>query len=119
MAGLNDNAKNSMLDHLGTEALYASIHTADPGATGTSECTGGTPAYARKPIGAWGTAAAASMVQSGTDPVFDIPAVTITHCGFWSAASGGTFYGSAPLDSSQVFATQGTYTLTAATLSLT
>jgi hypothetical protein len=119
MAGLNDNAKNAMLNNLGTLALYVSLHTADPGATGTSECTGGSPAYARKSIGSWGAAASASMAQSGTDPVFDLPACTITHCGFWSAATSGTFYGSAVLSASETFAAQGNYTLTAATISLT
>jgi len=109
MAGLNNTAKNSMLDNLGGLAVYASLHTADPGATGTSEVTGGSPAYARKAL-TWAAAATASK-SSNVGLVFDVPAVTITHLGYWSAVSAGTFYGSRPLDTNQVFATQGTYTV--------
>jgi hypothetical protein len=36
---------------------------------------------------------------------------TITHIGYWSASTAGTFYGSRSLDASQTYATQGTYTL--------
>ena len=46
---------NLMLDALrGTNPTvglaYASLHTASPGESGTSEVTGGSPAYARKAI---------------------------------------------------------------------
>lgn len=50
MAGLVNASKNSMLDHLGTLVGFASLHTADPGTSGTSEVAGGAPAYARKAI---------------------------------------------------------------------
>lgn len=110
MAGLNDTAKNAMLDQLGTLVGYVSLHTADPGATGTSEVTGGSPAYARKAV-TWASAATHSKSSNNTQ-VFDVPAsTTITHLGYWSASSGGTFYGSRPLDTNQTFATQGTYTV--------
>ena len=36
---------------------------------------------------------------------------TITVLGYWSASSGGTFYGSRALDAPQTFATAGTYTI--------
>jgi hypothetical protein len=110
MAGLVNATKNSMLDQLGTLVAYASLHTADPGTSGTSEVTGGSPAYARKSVG-WASAASASKA-SNTAQVFDVPGgTTITHLGYWSASSGGTFYGSRPLDANQTFATQGTYTV--------
>jgi hypothetical protein len=116
MAGLNDTAKNAMLTALGTVIAYASLHTADPGTTGTSEVTGGSPAYARKAI-TWGTAATHAMAANGTLPVFDVPAgTTVTHLGFWSLASGGTFYGSAQLSSQEVYGGQGTYTVNSSTL---
>lgn len=109
MSGLNNTAKNLMLDALNA-ATFASLHTADPGPTGTGEVGGGSPAYARKAL-SWAAASAASKASSA-GLVFDVPgSTTITHLGYWSALSGGTFYGSRPLDASQTFATQGTYTV--------
>lgn len=115
---LNDNAKNAMLDHLGTLITHASLHSADPGSTGTSELAGGSPAYARKAIG-WAAAASSSMSKDGTSVVFDVEGGdTVAFVGFWSALSAGTFYGSADV-TDETFGGQGTYTLTAATISLT
>lgn len=109
-------SKNAMLDHLGTLALYVSLHTADPGASGTSEVSGGSPAYARKSV-TWGSASGGSKAASN-QPQFDVPAsTTITHVGFWSAATSGTFYGSAAI-TSETFAAQGTYTLTSVSMNL-
>ena len=112
MAGLTDATRNSMLDHLGTLITHVSLHTADPGATGTSEVTGGSPAYARKPI-TW-AAAAALLKTSSAGVTFDVPgATTVTHLGYWSALTAGTFRGSRPLSASETFTGQGTYTLAA------
>ena len=113
---LNNTAKNLMLDQLATVAVYASLHTADPGSTGTSEVTGGSPAYARKSI-TWNSAATGNL-DNNANPVFDVPAsTTVTHVGFWSASTAGTFYGSADI-TDETFAAQGTYTLTDADISL-
>jgi len=102
--------KNSMLDHLGTEAVFASLHTADPGDTGINEVAGGVPAYARKAI-TWNPAAAGAMDDSNV-PVFDVPAGThVNYVGLWSLVSGGVFYGSDDVVE-EVFGAQGTYTLT-------
>jgi hypothetical protein len=50
--------------------------------------------------------------------VFDVPgSTTITHLGYWSASTSGTFYGSRALDASQTFATAGTYTISGGNLS--
>lgn len=122
MAGLVNAGKHVMLDSLfGTSspvAGFVSLHTADPGTGGTSEVTGGSPAYARKAI-TWSAAASGSKASSN-QPVFDVPAsTTITHVGYYSAATAGTFYGSRALDASQTYATQGTYTLTSVTETLT
>lgn len=113
MAGPSAAAKNAMLDGLGTVAVYASLHTADPGTTGASEATGGSPAYARKAI-TW--AAASTTKVSSNSPVFDVASGTYTHFGLWSASSGGTYYDGGALSASETFAGQGTYTLTTVTL---
>jgi hypothetical protein len=108
--------KNAMLNALGALAVFASLHTADPGESGTNEVTGGSPAYARKAI-TWNAAASGSMDDSNV-PVFDVPAATtVSYVGFWSLVTGGVFYGSANV-TDEVFAAQGTYTLTDADLDL-
>lgn len=111
MAGLNNAGKALRLAGFAGGVAYVSLHTADPGSGGANEVTGGSPAYARKSIG-W-AAPASGSVASNTAQVFDVPGggTTITHGGYWSAPTGGTFYGSRALDSPQTFATQGTYTL--------
>lgn len=112
---LNNNAINAMLDHLGTLITFASLHTASPGGTGANEQSlTGSPAYARKSI-TWNTAAAGNL-DSSNAPVFDLPATTITHVGFWSAVTAGINYGDADI-TDEVFAAQGTYTLTDADIS--
>lgn len=109
--------RDGMLNVLDTLATHASLHTADPGTTGASEVTGGSPAYARKAI-TWAAASGGSKTLTGT-VTFDVPAATtVTHAGTWSAISAGTFRGGGALSVSEVFGAQGTYTLTlTATLS--
>lgn len=120
MAGLNVTARNAMLD--ATASVWppdtVSLHTADPGngtsVTGGTEVTGGSPAYARKAV-TWSAASAGSKAASAS-VVFDVPgSTTVTHLGYWRST---TYLGSRALDSSQAFTTQGTYTTTAITESL-
>jgi hypothetical protein len=110
MAGFVVAAENLMLDALGDVAVFASLHTADPGTGGTSEVNGGSPAYARKAI-TWAAAASGAMALSA-GVTFDVPAsTTVTHVGFWSASTSGTFYGSLALDAPEAFGSQGTLDL--------
>lgn len=116
MPGLTNAGKNALLGGLTASATWVSLHTADPGTNGTSEVTGGSPAYARKSI-TWGSPASAS-VTSNANVVFDVPgSTTINHIGYWTASTSGTFLGSRALDTAQTFATQGTYTLTSGNIS--
>jgi hypothetical protein len=99
--------KNSLATKYATDAVAASAHTADPGTTGTSEVSGGSPAYARKTI-SWGSASGGVVTASVT---FDIPAsTTVTWIGIWTATTAGTFLDKGTV-TSQAFATQGTYTV--------
>lgn len=102
--------RDVMLDQLTTLATHASLHTADPGITGASEVTGGSPAYARKAI-TWAAASGGSKALTGTVTLDVPPATTITHCGTWSALAAGTFRGGGSLAATEVFGAQGTYTL--------
>ncbi len=109
-------SKNLMLDQLGAVAAYASAHTANPGSTGASEITGGSPAYARKAV-TWSAASGGSKALSNS-PTFDIPAsTTVAFIGLWSAASGGTYYGYIAV-TNEVYAAQGTYQVTSGTIDL-
>jgi hypothetical protein len=110
MAGLTTAGRNLMLDS-GFAPAYASIHSADPGAAGDNELSGGSPAYARKAL-SWAAASSGTRSNSA-DVVADIPpGSTVAYVGYWSASSGGTFYGSRAV-SSESFTGQGTYTIAA------
>lgn len=114
---LSNAGKNVMLDALGAVAVFASLHTADPGTTGASEVAGGSPAYARKAI-TW-NASSGGDLDNNANPTFDVPAsTTVAYFGLWSAASGGTFYGGGALAASETYSAQGTYTLADADVTL-
>jgi len=114
--GYSTLAKNAMLDALGALVQFVSLHDGDPGDNGANEISGGSPAYARKGI-TWNPAAGGNK-DSSNQPVLDVPAgKTVAYIGFWSALSGGVFYGAADVVD-EVFAAQGTYTLTDADLDL-
>ena len=111
---LNSNGLNAQVGGLTAVATFASLHTAEPNASGSSEVTGGS--YTREAI-TWAAASGGTAV-SDAQIVFDVPTgTTITHLGYWSAGSGGTFYGSRQLDTSQTFSSAGTYTIAAGNLS--
>ena len=85
-------------------ALYASVHTDDPGVTGDNELGGG-----REPI-TWNVGTEDGEVVS--DPVvFAVPDGTdLTHVGIWTDATGGDFLDS--LANSVSFPVAGSYEVT-------
>ena len=97
MAFTNATKETSALAVTGSGS-WISLHTADPGTTGTSEVTGGTPAYARKQT-TW-TGGSSDGSVAGSAVVFDVPAGTYTHVGVWTASTAGTFVGGFALSSS-------------------
>lgn len=115
---LTNDAKNPMLDELGTLAVFVSLHTADPGLTGANEVTGGSPAYARVAI-TW-NAASGGNLDSSNAPVLNVPAgTTVAFVGLWDLVAGTTFYGGGALSAPETFGGQGTYTLTDVDVTLT
>jgi len=106
---LTDAERNQIANSEASRLLYASLHTASPGTTGTNEVSGGTPAYARKAL-SFGSASAGTA--TATEVTFDVPAGTYTHFGVWDAATSGTFRGGNPLSASQVVSSQGQIKLT-------
>lgn len=108
---INDTLLNIGNAAMQTAAAYAAIHTAQPDAAGSNQSTAGRQAIT------WVTAANGDMVAtvdlSFTGGASGGPA---THVGFWSASTGGTFYGWLPLTGDQVFNAAGEYTLTGVTI---
>lgn len=80
-------ALNAAVDAITGNITACSLHTADPGTTGTSEVTGGT--YARQ-TPTFGAASGGSAATTG-DMTFDVPSgQTVSWIGLWA---GATFYG--------------------------
>lgn len=79
-----------------------------------TEVTGGSPAYARKAM-AW-NAATQGTIDDSTPPVFDVPAGTVSYVGFTShvstALSTANILRGIQDVADEVYAAQGTYTLT-------
>ena len=96
-----------MLDAL-PNSVFVSGHTALPDNSGSNEITGGT--YARKSIPM--AAANAANRDSTAEGTIDIPAgTTVTHLGYWTAATGGTFLGFKAI-AAETYSNPGTLTVT-------
>lgn len=67
---------------------YVSLHTADPGETGTSEVVGGS--YARQQAD-FTVAATGALENAAIIDFASMPAVTVVGVGIWDAPSGGNF----------------------------
>lgn len=85
--------------------VYLSLHTADPGDTGTSEVSGGS--YARQPI-AWNVAANGAVRNTAavTFPTATAGWGSVLYFGVWDVVSAGNllFYGSLPVSSAGSYA---------------
>ena len=100
-AGLNVGASaiRTAITHIG-------LATADPGATGTN------PSAAARQAATWSAVAAGDFSLSA--PVeFTGGAANgaVTHATLWSAATGGTYYGSVALTGDTTFNSAGEYTV--------
>lgn len=103
--------KHIMLDALAGVIDEISLHDDDPSTTGANELTGGDPAYARK-VPTFASAAGGEAALDGALE-FDIPeASTVAFVGFWA---NDVFVARGELSAPEVFAAQGTFTLTTAT----
>jgi hypothetical protein len=72
--------------------LYLSLHTADPGATGANEVTGGS--YARQTIPKVASSGGTYTSNANID-FAGMPACTVTHVGVWDALTGNFLYSAA------------------------
>lgn len=75
---------------------YLSLHSAYS-SSGANELTGGSPAYARVAVSAWGSASAGSIATATIASAFNVPAgSTIWGVGVWDASTSGNFAGMGP-----------------------
>lgn len=106
--------RNALAARYGVEAPNGALFTADPGTSGsaTGEVSGGSPAYARKAL-SWGAPSASAITSAAT--AFDVPAsTTVTYFGVTVSATATTAdVRDSVAVTSQTFASQGTYTVTA------
>jgi hypothetical protein len=106
-------ARNIAADAVATLATRIALHSDDPGGanSASNEITGGSPAYARKPI-AWNAASGGAAAQTA-DVVLDVPAATtVSWVSYWNTA--GTVRYAKKNVTDEVFGAQGTYTALAA-----
>lgn len=108
---LSATAKNAMLDELASLITHVGLSNAG------TELTGGSPAYARQAV-AFGSAAAGVVAMTGTE-TFDVAAGSTVNRAILRAhlTSSAVDYGYASL-TQEVFGGQGTYQLTALTITL-
>lgn len=117
MAGLKASVANGWLDgSFGT--VYAALHTADPGTAGSTSPSAGDPSRKAVTMGAAASGSKASTASAGPWTNGG-SSETITHISLWTAVSGGTFLGSAPLSASQAWVAGNTFTLTSLTIAIT
>ena len=108
---INATGKNLMLEALADVATHMALYT---DAAGTTEVSGGTPAYARKAI-TWGTASG-GVLATGANIVFDVPAgTTVRAIGICTASTGGTQHAVDEPSVVETWAGQGTCTIASGT----
>lgn len=100
--------KNAMATKYGQLATHGAIYTTAPSATAGTEPSGGSPAYARKPL-TWAAGATGVVSASAT---FDVPAgTTVVGSGLHDALTGGNYI-DGKTETSVSFPTQDTVTVT-------
>jgi hypothetical protein len=109
---LTDAELANLGDTLETRLVFMSLHNGNPGTNGANEISGG--GYARQ---------ACTFTSDGDgDLTLDAESFTatasqaVTHVGFWSASSGGTFRGGFALSGDAAFSTSGEYNVAAGTI---
>jgi hypothetical protein len=106
--GLSDDLNDAIFNATAYSetTAYVSLHTADPGATGASECTGGS--YARQAAPAVASSSGTYTSNANID-FTSMPACTVTHAGIWDAATVGNFLLGGALAASKVVGAGDTF----------
>jgi hypothetical protein len=97
-----------MAARYGTLATHGAVYTTAPGASAGTEPSGGSPAYARKPL----TWAAGSTGVVSASATFDVPAgTTVNGTGLHDALTAGNYI-DGKTETAVSFPTQDTITVT-------
>jgi hypothetical protein len=105
---LTDATLNLMGVYLTTIATHLTLHSADPGTTGTNLVT-----TAARIAAVWAVDADGDLSLSSAAPFTGAAATTaVTWCGLWSALTVGTFRGGFLLTGDQTTNAAGEYTIT-------
>ena len=110
---LLDATLNLLGNDLAGYITHFSLHTADPGATGANEST------AARVAATWSVDADGDLTDTAIAFTGGAPSGPVTHVGYWSAATGGTFRGSRAVTGDATFNASGEYTVTSVTENLT
>lgn len=118
--GLASATANSWLNTLRGTAysvatVFVQLHTADPGAAGTTAVSANTTRNALT----WNAASGGTMTLSSLAAYTMTDTETITHISIWSASTAGTFIASGVLSASKAVNSGDTLTFNTLTASLT
>lgn len=109
---LTDTTLNMMGTYLTGIATHLTLHSADPGTTGTNLVT-----TASRVAASWSVDADGDLTLSSAAAFTGAAASTaVTHVGLWSAATSGTFRGGFPLTGDTTTNAAGEYTVTQVTI---
>ena len=107
---LNTASLDVMANAWRAVATHLSIHTAQPNASGSNEST------AARVAASWPSSSSGDLTVTNKAFTGGAASGAATHVGFWSASSGGTFYGDKALTGDQTFNAAGEYTITSLTV---
>lgn len=107
---LNDTLLNVGANAMAASATHISLATANPEPSGANQATS-----ARLAAG-WGAASTGDLTLSNKAFTGGAANGAVTHVCFWSAATGGTYYGSQALTGDTTFNSAGEYTITTLTV---
>lgn len=109
---LQDVLLNAGLAGMADIIVEVSLHSADPGTSGTDEIAGGS--YERQPA-TWSAPANASVAVDGI-LTFEVPGggTVVSWVGLWDAA--GVFLGGIELNASETFEGDGQFAVTSLTI---
>lgn len=110
MAPINDALLNVMATAAGAAATHLSLHSGVPNASGSNETSAGRVAAG------WGAAANGDITATNKAFSGGASGGAVGYVGFWSAATGGTFYGYLPVTGDGTFNSAGEYTLNSVTI---
>jgi hypothetical protein len=117
--GFAASVVNGWLDGtFATVNAWVKLHTADPGAAGTTAAAAGDTTRKQATMAA---ASGGSKAMTGTaGPWTNVSTTeTISHISLWSLVSAGVFQGSAALTASQAWVNTNTLTLTGLSIAIT